>query len=231
MTARLWNRLGSVAGFGYIAVSIVAALVTGMRPPPESSSAAIRDFFINERTALVVQGWLYALGSVLLLWFALAVRSVLRTASSDSHLGEVFFAGTVVVAGLSLVAMAIQIVVVKAASRVSPEAVRVVGYDFVLAQFLLAGFIVATTAIAYAGCVVRSGVLPRWTAWVAVMAAVLNLAGTLAVLVPDGAFSINGSVVVWLPGVSTVVWYLSAAVSLLRLGRQPASASAADVGS
>lgn len=220
MTARKWNRLGSVAGFGYVCLAIVAAIVTGVRPPPEAGSGAIRDFFIDKHSALVAQGWLYALASVLLLWFALALRSVLRTASPDSHLGEVFFAGTAVVAGLSLVAMAIQIVIAKAASRLSPEAVRVVGYDFVLVQFLLSGFIVATTAIAYAACVIRGTALPRWTAWVAVWAAVLNVAATLTVFVPSGAFSINGGVAVWLPGVSTTLWYLSAAVALLWVSRR-----------
>jgi len=133
-----------------------------------------------------------------------------------------------VTAGLSLVAMSIQIVIAKAASRLTPEAVRVVGFDFVLAQFLLAGFIVASTAVAHGVCVFRGADLPRWTGWLAIVATVVNLAGTLVVFVPDGAVSVRGTGGVWLPGFATAVWYLGAAVALLRASRKQRFASDAD---
>lgn len=72
---------------------------------------------------------------------------------------------------------------------------------------------------------IRGGVLPRWSGWLAVAAVVVSLAATLCVFVPDGAVSIRGSVVAWSPGFVTAVWYLGAAVALIQMGRShPASA-------
>ena len=64
--------------------------------------------------------------------------------------------------------------------------------------------------------------LPRWTGRLAIVAAVLNLTATLTVFVPDGTASIRDSLVVWLPGLSVVVWYLSVALALLRVSRRQA---------
>lgn len=218
MTGR-WYQLGGVAGIGYVVAAAIAMVVTGFHPPPAVDSEEVREFFVENRASLTAQGWLIALGAGLLLWFAVALRGVLRAAPGGRQLGDVFFVGTAVAAGLSLVAMSIQIVIAKAASRLTPEAVRVVGFDFVLAQYLLCGFIVASAAVAYALCVFRGAGLPRWTGWLAIVAAVMNLAGTLCVFVPDGALTVGGSVAVWLPGFAATVWYLGASVALLGVGR------------
>jgi hypothetical protein len=227
MTEARWKRLGGVAGIAYVLTTACAAALAGARPAPGASSAEIRAFFVDRPVLLVAQGWLYALGGALLLWFAIAVRRVLGSVPAGRRLGDLFFIGTAVIVGVSLVAMSIQIVVVKAAPRLSPEAVRVVGFDFVLAQFLLSGFVVATAALAYAVCVITHGVLPRWTGWLAIVAAVLNVAGTFAVFVANGAFPIEGQLAVWLPGLSTVVWYLGTAIGLLRVNRRDTAAERA----
>lgn len=158
-----------MAGIGYVLAAAIAVTVAGFHPPPAVSSEEVREFFIEKNASLTAQGWLMGLGAGLLLWFALALRSVLRTAPGGRRLGEVFFVGTAVAAGLSLVAMSIQIVIAKAAARLSAEAVRVVGFDFVLAQYLLCGFIVASTAVAYALCVFAVSGSPGgrvgWRSW------------------------------------------------------------------
>jgi hypothetical protein len=218
MTDGRWNQLGGVAGLGYVVVAVGAAALTGKPPAPDASAAVIRDFVVDKHAELVAQGWLYGLGAALMLWFALAVRRVLRR--EGRHLGDLFFVGTAVVVALLLVAMAIQIAVARAAARLSAEAVRLVGVDLGLVLVALVGFIVATTAVAYAVCVMSDAALPRWTAWLAIIAAVANLAGTFSVFVADGPFSSEGGGAAWLPALSTVVWYLGTAVALLRLNRR-----------
>jgi hypothetical protein len=225
MTTSRWNLLGGLAGVGYAVVAAIAVGLGGVHPPPAASSEDVRSFFVEKQSAIVAQGYLFALGAALLVWFALTVRGVLRTAADGRQLGDLFFVGTAVAAGLSLVAMSIQIVIAKAAARLSPEAVRVVGFDFVLAQYLLCGFIVAATAIAYAACVFRNAVLPRWTGSLAIVVAVLNLVGTLVVFVSEGAVSVRGTVAVWLPGLVTTVWYLGNALALLQRSRREPVAS------
>ena len=67
-----------------------------------------------------------------------------------------------------------------------------------------------------AGCVLSQAVLPRWTGWLAIIAAVVNLVGTLTVFLGGGPFSIEGGWGTLLPVAATGVWYLGTSVSLYR---------------
>ena len=77
--------------------------------------------------------------------------------------------------------------------------------------------IVALAATGYAGCVFSQAVLPRWTGWLAVIAAVVNVVGTLSVFLSGGPFSIEGGWGTLLPVAATGVWYLGTSVSLFRV--------------
>ena len=223
MTSDRWNQLGGAAGIGYVLVAVVAMALPGKPPASSASSAEVKDFVVDKHGLLIAQGWLYAVGAALLLWFALALRRVLHEATSGPHLGDLFFVGTAVVTGVSLVSMAIQIVVAKSADRLSAEAVRVVGVEFGVVMRLLCGFILAATAVAYLACVISGVSLPRWTGWLAIAAAVVSLAGPLGAVVADGPFSVDGTATFWLPGLFTALWYLGASVALLRMkGPKPA---------
>jgi hypothetical protein len=217
-----WNRSGGAAGVAYVVASFVAATVTGMPPAWDATNKAIQSFFIDHRGAVIAQGWLYALATGLLLWFAVVVRRVLYRASNGQHLGDLLLVGIAAVAALSFVSMSIRIVTAAAADQLSASAVRTVGYDFSLALLSLQGFIVAAAALAYAACVIAEPVLPRWTAWLAILAAVINLAGTTSVFFRTGLFSIEGNLLTtFLPVLLTAVWYLAVSVALFRT-RNPA---------
>ncbi|BBX04672.1 hypothetical protein BST36_27365 [Mycolicibacterium moriokaense] len=215
--AEHWIRWGGVAGLGSIAVTGVAAAVVGKQLPPSAGDEEIHAFFVDHHATLVTQGWLIALAVSMLVWFALAVRRVLHRAEASRSLGDLFFVGWAVFASMMLVAMAIQIVVARAADRLSPHAVRVVGFDFGLALVELAGFSIGSAAIAYAMCVFQRGALPRWTAWLAVVAAALNLIGTLGVLVATDLPAAASWATVWIPSLATMIWYLGVSVVLVRL--------------
>ena len=224
-----WNRSGGAAGVAYVVGSFVAATVTGMPPAWDATNKAIQSFFIDHRDAVIAQGWLYALATGLLLWFAVVVRRVLYRASSGQHLGDLLLVGIAAVAALSFVSMSIRIVTAAAADQLSASAVRAVGYDFSLALLSLQGFIVAAAALAYAACVIGEPVLPRWTAWLAILAAVINLAGTTSVFFRTGLFSIEGNLLTtFLPVLSTAVWYLAVSVALFRT-RNPAGARRVEI--
>ncbi|MCX2934930.1 hypothetical protein ORI20_32220 [Mycobacterium sp. CVI_P3] len=208
------NRTGGAAGIVYVVAAVTAAVLTGKPPGPEAGNQVVQHFFIDHRAQIVAQGWLYALATGLVIWFAVAVRRLLHEATSGRHLGDLFFVGTVAVAALSFVSMSIRIVAAGAAHELSAPAVRAVGADFSLVLLALCGFIVALAAVGYAGCVLPDGVLPRWTGWLALLAAVVNLGGTASVFVSGGPFSIEGGLSTLLPVAATGAWYLGTAISL-----------------
>ncbi len=212
-----WNRSGGVTGIAYVVSSFVAATLNGRPPEWDASNKEIQNFFIDHRDTVIAQGWLYALATSLILWFAVVVRRVLYTASNGKHLGDLFLVCIAAVAALSFVSMSIRIVTAAAADQLSASAVRAVGYDFSLALLSLQGFIVAAAAFVFAACVLPEPVFPRWTAWLAVLAAVVNLAGTTSVFFRTGVFSIEGNLLTtWLPVLSAAVWYLGVSVALFR---------------
>lgn len=209
-----WNRSGGAAGIVYVLAAAIAPTLTGQPPGADATNEAVQQFFIDHRGAVVAQAWLYALATVFIFWFALAVRRVLETSPPGRNLGDLFFVGTVAVAALSFVSMSIRIVAAGSADELSPSAVRAIGADFSLVLLALSGFIVAISAIAYAACVIQQGVLPRWTAWLAIIAAAVNLAGTASVFVTDGPLSVEGGLTTLSSVVVIAVWYLGTSISL-----------------
>jgi hypothetical protein len=96
------------------------------------------------------------------------------------------------------------------------EIVFAVGVHFPGVLIGLWGSFMAATAFAYAYCVFTQGVLPRWTAYLAVLALAVNLLGTAGVFFRTGAFSIEGGFSAWAPATSTVLWYLGTSIAILR---------------
>ena len=216
MLQQRWIRHGAWAGIAFAVVVIASGAITGSPPGPDDTDQVFKDFFVDKRDQLLVQAWMYALAAPLLLWFAAAVRRVLNEAEDGSYLGDLFLASVTATAALLIAAMAMQVAVVTLADRLAPDVVRAIGLDFGAALVALFGFFVALTAMSFAAVVFASAVLPRWTAWLAVVALVLNLVGTLGVFVDDGAFSIEGGFTVFVPAASTVIWYLATSIAMLR---------------
>ena len=87
-----------------------------------------------------------------------------------------------------------------------------------LADLFLAGTTVdaALLVAAMAMQIAIANVLPRWTAWLAAVAVILNVAGTIGVFSDTGPFSLEGGLTVFVPFLSTMLWYLGTSIALLR---------------
>jgi hypothetical protein len=211
--------LGGFAGIGYVLVAVIAALIPGAPPQPDGKATTYQNYLI-EHQSLVAQAWLYSLAAALALMFAVAVRRVLRKSGPESdqaeYLSELFLVGSAATAGLLVVAMAMQAVVTQRAEGLAAEVVFTVGVHFVGVLIGLWGFIVAATAFAYAFCVFASGVLPRWTAYLTVLALAVNLIATAGVFFRTGPFCLEGGFSAWAPAISGLLWYLGTSIAMLR---------------
>lgn len=225
-----WStRLGGIAGIGYVLIALIAAGLPGVPPPADGKATTYQNYFIEKHDLLVTQAWMYALAAPLLLMFAVAVRRILRNAAEDSDLSELFVFASTAIATLLLVAMAMQIAVGQRAQSLPAEVVYTVGAHFVGVLIGLWGFLMAAAAFAYAVCVFAHGALPRWTAYLAVLALVVNLVSTAGVFFHSGAFCLEGGFSAWAPAASTVLWYLGTSIAVLRTqGRADSPVSAAD---
>jgi hypothetical protein len=208
--------LGGFAGIGYVLVWIVAALLPGAPPQPDGKATTYQNYLIEHQQSLVAQAWLYALAAALLLLFAVSVRRVLHKSGDGGHLSELFLAGSAVVAGLLVVAMAMQAAITQRAEGLTAEVTYTIGVHFVGVLLGLLGFILAATAFAYAFCVFAYGALPRWTAYLAILSFVVDLIATAGVFFRAGPFCLEGGFSAWAPAFSLVLWYLGASIAMLR---------------
>jgi hypothetical protein len=211
-----WIRLGAAAGIGYVLVAIIAAGIPGAPPKPDGKAITYRDYFIEKQDLLVAQAWMYALAAPLMLMFAVSVRRILRRSNDGGYLSELFLVGSAAIAGLLVVAMAMQIAFAQRAGGLAAEVVFTVGVHFVGVLIGLWGFIMGATAFAYAYCVFAYGVLPRWTAYLALLALAVNVVFTAGVFFRTGPFCLVGGFSAWAPATSTVLWYLGTSIAILR---------------
>jgi hypothetical protein len=210
-----WIRLGGVAGIGYVLVVIIAALIPGAPPEADGKATTYQNYLV-EHQSLVVQAWMYALAAPLLLMFAVSVRRILHRAGDGGYLGDLFLVGNIAIASLLVAAMAMQAVVTQRAEGLAPEVTYTFGVHFVGVLIGFFGFMMAATAFAYAFCVITSGVLPRWTAYLAILSLIVSLVATAGVFSRAGPFCLEGGFSAWAPAVSNVVWYVGTSIALLR---------------
>ncbi|HLQ60695.1 MAG TPA: hypothetical protein VK131_02420 [Candidatus Acidoferrales bacterium] len=142
-------------------------------PAPDLSASNIGDFVREHRDAMRWGGYLGALATVPLLLFANGLRILLTNAGSGG-LGTMALTGGAVSAGVLLVAGALQQVIVvyptsdpevaAVLGRLGPSelSAAVIGFPFAL--------MMASVAIA----AIKSGVLPWWYGWLALILAVLK---------------------------------------------------------
>jgi hypothetical protein len=203
----------------YVLVAIIAAMLPGAPPQADGKPTTYQNYLVEHQQSLVAQAWMYASAGSLMLIFAVAVRRVLRKSGDGGYLSELFLVGSAAVAGLLVVAMAMQAAVTQRAEGLAAEVVFAVGVHFVGVLLGLCGFIMAATAFAYAFCVIACGVLPRWTAYMAVLAFAVNLIATAGVFFRTGPFCLEGGFSAWAPAASTVIWYLGTSIAMLRYSR------------
>jgi hypothetical protein len=221
MPDRPWIRVGAGAGLVFVLIAIVAGALTGAPPQADGKAATYQSFFIAHHDVLVAQAWMYALAAPLQLMFAVSVRQILRKSDGGGYLGDLFLVGTTANATLLVVAQAMQLAFAERADGLAAEVVFTVGVHFVGVLIGLWGFIIATTAFAFAYCVFAHGVLPRWTGYLALLALAVNVFGTTGVFFRTGPFCLEGGFSAWAPAVSTVLWYLGASIAMLRTRDQP----------
>lgn len=210
-----WIRIGGIAGILYVLIGLVAGVLTGAIPPADGRAITYQNYFIDKQQLLVVQAWLFPFVVPALLMFSVAVRRILHR--SDQYLSELFLIAQTVIAALLIVTMGLQIAVAQAAASLDAQVVFTMGVHTGAVIIDVFGFVTATAAVAYTVCVVKDGVLPRWTAYPAILAAVVCLLCTGAVFVRTGPFSPE-SVPAFAPALATVLWYLSASTAMLGAG-------------
>jgi magnesium-transporting ATPase (P-type) len=182
MTFRMWERWGPLAGLLAIVCWIVTFSVGGNAPDTNDPDAKIAAFYTSHSHQVrdIVVFFIFLAGILFFLGFLAALRSRLVEAEGvPGRLTTLGFGSGVASAVLFLIAMALFTSPAFTANdtgkfRLDPNTYRLVndlGYAVWVGAVIVAALLVwATSAIA-----LRSGLLPKWFAWLGVLAGILQL--------------------------------------------------------
>lgn len=213
MGAMNWERWARAGGIGFV-VFTAAAFIVGGEPPKVSDSAEdVVSYFSDDRTKVLVSSFLFAVGLVLLLWFAGAIANTLR------EKGEGRVAATAVAVVTTWVA--IQLVLTGITATLAHSIAADGDATGVRALFnlswildMLAALPIAAFVLAVSVGLSRTQAIPQWLSWGGLAVAVL-LALRSTTWARDGFWSPTGEYLfIVIP--LALLWILITSIVLVR---------------
>jgi hypothetical protein len=214
----LWTPL---AGFAAALTFVVGVANVANSPDSDDSNAKVLAWYAkhSHRVGVIVGVFVLMFFGLFLLWFAAGLRERLRAAEGPGgRLANVSFAGAILCVGLIWVgAFALAAVPAGISLGGEPAVTSADVARFVpqlgFGAILVGGMFGAIALIEAASIVIyRTGVLPRWLAWLGFLCAVALLFGS-----------------VFLPIIALPIWLIATGVVLLRLPTTEAEPTAPPV--
>ena len=215
-----WSvRVAALAGLVSIALGAVAGIVDQMwrLPATTSTASAIAAYAHQHRTVLFAAMVLNTTAVVLWLVFGAGVWLQLRPSTREEYLLSACFAiGLVSFVTLLLAGFTAAFILVYRTTEASHARLL---YDITFGLLAVSGPPTTLALGAYTALVFRTGRLPRWTAHLALLAAATHLVLLASFWVRDGFFSLEGAVIIVVPG-TLFVWIVGTSVAMLVADRR-----------
>lgn len=205
-----WSRLAPLTGV-LTAVLVVVAVFTSNGEAPKASAGPLKVvlYYSAHRSEIETSGILFALGFLVLVLFAGALRSYLRPAAEG--LATLVLAGAVLMAAGALAAGGIEYGIAHNLHDLTSETVKTLNF-ISLELFLptLAGGFIFGVCSGIA--ILRGAALPNWLGVVAILIGI-------ATLIPPSTFPALLAFLIWMVIVSVLMY--------MRLGEAPSATGAA----
>lgn len=198
MNTQRWPAWAPLLGIAFVILVVISFAVSGETPDVNDSPQKVLDFYNDNDSSQQFAAALLAWGTVLFLFFLGVLRTTLHAAEGGAaRLSSVAFAGGIVLAVGMLSFAGFTFALGDAADHLTPQAAQALNAlnsDFFFP--LAAGL--GTLMIATGICSVRTGALPAWLGWIAILIgiAAITPAGFFGFLA-FGLWTIAASIVMW----------------------------------
>ena len=216
---RRWTGAFGIASSALFILLFVLYALAGTTPRAEDA-AKFTDYVSTHNSLLLTISLLYALSAACFLVFLAGIRHLIRLANPDYEWAAVLvFAAGLVDATLGLVGFVLLggAVLDTVNSKPDPSVVSALGEASTLA-FAGIGLVTLALFLASAGYgTSSSGLLPRWTAWLAYVGALLSLVAVPAIYAGSGptAFYSADGYVTFIGLLIYLIWLLSAGIYMM----------------
>jgi hypothetical protein len=207
--SREW--LVPLTGIAFIVLLLVSFLVAGEPKDAGNPPDEIAQWYLDNKNAAQIGAFIGVIAGAVLIFFGAYLRRILATAE-----GEPSMLPILVLVGLSIVAIGgaidnmLLFASAEAADDISAPQIQTIQAIWDNDFFpLFLGVLVFLWSVGLS--VLRTGVLPKWMGWVAVVLGVLALAG------PIGFFATLGA----------AIWIIVASIMLSLQARRPAAPASA----
>ena len=168
--------IAPLTGVLFVAVALLSFLIAGEPPDvKEDSVQEIVDFYSDNSDSVQIGSVLAGLAGALLVFFGAYVHKALQAAEGgDGYLSLVAFAGTIAIAIGLAIDGTINFALADAIDEIEPTSAQALlalwNNDFLP---MLMGMFLFLAAVGIS--VIRSGVLPKWIGWIAIVLAIAAL--------------------------------------------------------
>lgn len=200
MTQRHELRWGGIAGFAFIVLAVLAALLPGVPPRVTSTAGTITSFVTDGRDRLLLAALLEAAAAGLVIWFAAAFAEAIREREERSDVHMALLAGSVLVGG-ALFAYAVGLGVLGYGVGTRAPGTTIALFQGLMVLNALIGFAAALPLAAAGIGVLRTHLMPDWLGYVALVAAAISVLAGFSIFFDAGTYAPGGSV---MPFVSLV---------------------------
>jgi hypothetical protein len=198
--ASRWDRLGPLSGAAFFVLLLVSSISAGETPGDYASGQAVLSHFTAQASAQKLSSLIEALGVVFLVLFASRLRAWLRAGGADA-LASAVFGGAVVIAVGGAARAGIGWALASGHDSLQPSTAQALNVLYASHYPAIVGM--AIFMFAAWGSILRTGALPAWLGWAALLIA-------LAAVAPPSL----------IPLIATGVWIAAASVVMFRRDSQ-----------
>ena len=214
-----WERWAAASGLAALVFAGAAVAFERSTPNPHPSAADVVDFYVTNRSALLVQSLLFVLSAGLFLWFLAGLRAHLARAEGHTdRVSSIVYAAGIGWLTVNMAVQAPQIALAQAAADGLEPRVTVVVNNLGLALATIADVPVAVMVAGVGVLSLRALVFPAWLGWLSMAVAALHVVAWFGVLADSGPLAPGG----WVTFVvypAFVVWLVAVIVAMLRPAR------------